>query len=873
MHWLLGRLLLVGGPVTGTELPGGGVARFSSEVADLREAQRVARTGSWAIELPSGRRYRSPEYLRLFGIDARDGGDVELPWDRIHGSDRGRVRAATGRLIEHGGELDETFRVVLPDGAARVIHARGRRERDPTTGTLRVVGTVQDVTEERRLREQLMKVNAALDAVLANSPTAIFVKDREQRFLLANEETARIMGRPGEDLVGKTLWELLPAEIAAALDANDVAVVAGDQAVTFEETAPHAGDGGREHTWLASKFPVRDERGELIGVGGISLDVTERMEADRARRAAEHESARLAAIVESSQDAIVSKTLDGVIVSWNSAAATTYGYSAAEAIGQPIALLLPDAEAQAEVAAILQRVATGEHTDQIETRRRTKTGQIIDVSLTVSPIRDAEGTVVGASTIGRDITERRRAQERLREAEARFRGAFEQAPIGMALVAPDGTFLRVNRSLCQILGYDATHLLAVGFQALTHPEDLDADLARVRATLAGEIAGYQMQKRYLHRDGRTIWADLSVSLVRGSDGEPLYFVSQIQDVTERTEHAAEQVALRHIAELVAQAAGPAAVFEEVATQLLSLFSGHSGVVVRFDADRKRGVFITGLTQDRGSLAGAELDLTGTSAPAAVFQTGLASRTNGAASVGIDDNLTALNSEITDAVAAPISVAGQLWGCLAASFSGRPAPPGTEERLERFAELVAMAIANTEAWETLSRQASTDAVTGLANHRSFQDRVRSEVTRAHRYHRKLSLVLFDLDHFKHINDTYGHQAGDSVLAEVGARLALQARDTELVARIGGEEFAWLLPESGRDGAYEAAERVRRAIEAQPFPTAGTITISAGICTLTDSDTAEDLVRFADQALYSAKHSGRNTSSLYTEQTHALLAQET
>src|SRR5581483_11140378 len=122
---------------------------------------------------------------------------------------------------------------------------------------------------------------------------------------------------------------------------------------------------------------------------------------------------------------------------------------------------------------------------------------------------------------------------RLRESEERFRLAFENAPIGMALVGPDGRFLKVNRQLCQLVGQNTERLLAMTFQDITHPEDLDADLNLVPQTLTGEIAGYSMVKRYFHADGHVVWINLSVSLVRNDHGQPLYFVSQIEDITER----------------------------------------------------------------------------------------------------------------------------------------------------------------------------------------------------------------------------------------------------------------------------------------------------------------------------------------------------
>jgi len=121
----------------------------------------------------------------------------------------------------------------------------------------------------------------------------------------------------------------------------------------------------------------------------------------------------------------------------------------------------------------------------------------------------------------------------LRESEERFRGAFEFAAIGMALVAPDGRWLRVNHSLCKIVGYSAEELLNSNFQSITVDEDLDTDVDQMRQMLAGHLSNYDMEKRYIHKDGHTVWALLSVSLVRGAAGEALYFVSQIQDISER----------------------------------------------------------------------------------------------------------------------------------------------------------------------------------------------------------------------------------------------------------------------------------------------------------------------------------------------------
>jgi diguanylate cyclase (GGDEF)-like protein len=327
---------------------------------------------------------------------------------------------------------------------------------------------------------------------------------------------------------------------------------------------------------------------------------------------------------------------------------------------------------------------------------------------------------------------------------------------------------------------------------------------------------------------------------------------------------AEQSALGQIATLVARGETPEVVFTSVADQIAKLLNSLTGAVSRFDAATNRGTILGGWSEDGQDLAGMVYALDGVTASAQVFRTGRPARTDAGYGSGTDP-IAGVMKKLggMDGVAAPITVAGKLWGALGASYGEGLIPAGVEVRLERFASLVGLAISNAEAWDRLERQASSDPLTGIANRRTFHERLSAEISRAERYGRHLGLVLMDLDQFKAVNDVHGHQAGDRVLVLFARLLSAQSREGELVARIGGEEFAWLLPETDQYGAYIAAERVRKAIESTPFEDIGTVTVSAGVCSTENARDADMLVGDADRALYCAKESGRNVTCLYSE----------
>jgi diguanylate cyclase (GGDEF)-like protein/PAS domain S-box-containing protein/putative nucleotidyltransferase with HDIG domain len=228
-----------------------------------------------------------------------------------------------------------------------------------------------------------------------------------------------------------------------------------------------------------------------------------------------------------------------------------------------------------------------------------------------------------------------------------------------------------------------------------------------------------------------------------------------------------------------------------------------------------------------------------------------------------------------------SAAGpELLGSLFVSYP-RPRPFSSRDRsvVEGLAGMAAVGLATTRLQAATMRTAAeaealamTDPLTGLANHRAFQERLAQEVTRARRHRRSLSLALIDIDHFRRVNEEHGHEAGDQVLVELARRLQGLARDTDVIARVGGEEMAWLMPETEAIAAWQAVDRAREAVARTPLPAVGRLTVSAGVCDIAQAGTAGELLRLAEGALYWAKQHGRDVAFLYSPEVVEVLSAE-
>ena len=260
----------------------------------------------------------------------------------------------------------------------------------------------KDVTERTQSEELLREAQRRTESILASVTDTHIVFDRQWHYAYVNDAAVRAIGRARDQIIGRTLWELYPDIVGTEIERQYRRAMEGRVAAAFEFHYLTL------DSWWDNRFnPVPE------GLAVFATNITE-------RKRAEAERAQLAAIVRSSDDAIIAETLDGIILSWNQGAARIYGYTAEEIVGCPISRLIPSDHPD-ELSGILQKLARGEHLDHYETTRVRKDGQRIDVSLTISPIRDGAGNISGASIIARDTTERNRVEDATRQSQQQLR--------------------------------------------------------------------------------------------------------------------------------------------------------------------------------------------------------------------------------------------------------------------------------------------------------------------------------------------------------------------------------------------------------------------------------------------------------------------
>ena len=554
-------------------------------------------------------------------------------------------------------------------------------------------------------------------------------------------------------------------------------------------------------------------------------DITERRRAETALRESEE---RYRRIVETAFEGIWVIDAENRTTFVNPRMASMLGYTVDEVIGRSV-LDFMDADAQATFATNASR-RQAEPQAHHETRFRRKDGSELWTELEASPSRAEDGTYTGSLAMVTDVTQRRRAELALRESEERFRGLFYGVAAGQVLVAPDGRWLAVNPAFCQMVGYEESELLANGWQDIAHPGDQDLAIAPLTDLIAGKIGYFHLEKRYVRKNGKALWVLLSVSSVIGDDGRVKYLVNQVQDITARkqAEHELQEQTSLYEALIRAQSD---------LDQIIILTDGARPIYINEAFSR-----ITGFSSDELMQKESLFDLV-SSGEYKGLAPNLLERLQGQKAKAFATTITAKNGRIIEL-------------------------EGTDMQFEAGGRDLVFTLARdmterNEARRALEYQAQHDALTGLPNRTLIHAQLGAALEDGQSRNHAVALLMLDVDHFKEVNDTFGHDAGDVLLRQIGPRLREVLPTGAVVARLGGDEFGIVLPETDEPGASAAAGRLLVALE-RPFEVHGQlldIASSIGIAVYPrHGDTADGLLRCGDIALFVAKRS-RGESVVY------------
>ena len=510
-----------------------------SEAAAQKSGEELATTlrsiGDAVITTDAAGRvtFMNPVAERITGwttAEAR-GRDLSEVFCILSEGTREPVESPAVRVLRDGavvGLANHTV-AVARDGRETPIDDSAAPIRDRDGRLVGVVLVFRDISERRRAELALRKSEERLRAVAETAADAIITIDDHSRILYVNRAAERIFGHTAADVLGQSLTMLMPDYLRRAHESGlSKYVETGRRHISWEGVElPGLHRDGHEFS-LEVSFAEFVEDGRRFFTG-IARDITERKRADEAMT-------RLAAIVESSHDAVIGKTLEGTITTWNAAAERLYGYTSAEVVGRHISMVAPP-ERRAEIDEILNRIRSGVKVEQLETVRVRKDGTRFNVSITVSPIRDFAGVVTGASTIARDITERKRAEEAVLASEERYRALADSMPQIVWTARPDGYFDYYNRRWFEYTGMTMEQTEGWGWQPVLHPEDVELCLRTwSNAVVTGR--GYEIEYRFRRAsDAQYRWHLGRAEPMRDAEGRILKWFGTATDIHDQKQSA------------------------------------------------------------------------------------------------------------------------------------------------------------------------------------------------------------------------------------------------------------------------------------------------------------------------------------------------
>ena len=491
----------------------------------LAEAQRIARLGSWEWDVRTGEVRWSDQLFEIMGMPKQSVASYDAFTERLHPDDRERVEEEIRIAVAEKPDAEHDYRLLLPNGTVKMVHTRAVVIRDERGHAVRLVGTVYDITERWRAEEALRASEERFRSLVSVSADVVWHTDASGQVKEATV-SAEFTGTPTEQFTKRDGWTaaLHPDDRARAIEVWRKAADAGTPFCC--EYRLQRRDGAWRDV-ISRGVPVRNSDGTIREWIGTCVDVTELKAAEEAIRFQ-------AQVLDATRESIIATDAAGKIIYMNRFAGMQFRVNPEQAIGADIMDVTVPNTSREQAEEIMQTLRRGDTwTGEFTAGRRD--GSTFPILASNTPLYNQAGELVAIVGVARDVSERDEAERALRQSEERYRAAFEQAAVGICEISFEGVFKRVNPSLCDMLGYSREELLATKFSDITHPDDLPRSLQLVKELAAGEREIFSIDKRYLRKNGRALWAISTVSLLRDRDGKPKGLIAFVQDVLARKE--------------------------------------------------------------------------------------------------------------------------------------------------------------------------------------------------------------------------------------------------------------------------------------------------------------------------------------------------
>ncbi|MBW4564497.1 MAG: PAS domain S-box protein [Mojavia pulchra JT2-VF2] len=830
--------------------------------------------------------YISPQIQQLLGISLEDWQPgLFNSWSNyIHPDDRDRVCQAVKTTISTGEPLNIEYRMITHDGRTIWVRDQANLALYVDGQTQVIQGLVFDISDYKQAEAALQESEARYRAIVEDQTELITRILPDGSISFVNEAFCRFFGLKREEIIGQHYEPVVFEEDRKRVVSLMNSINSQNPVVTIENRVIAPGK-VRWTQWI--NRGIFDAQGNIIELQSVGRDISNLKLVEKALSESEK---KFRAIFNQTFQFMGLLQPDGMILEINQTALEFVGITRQEVVGKPIwetKWWTISLNTQAQLKAAIAQAANGEFI-RYEVDVWGRDHQVITIDFSLRPILDETGQVTLLILEGRDITARKKAEEALSSSQDFLQKVANTVPQILYLFdLSQGTSIYLNQRSVTVLGYSVEEICGADPQWLMncfHPDDqhLLHDLPNRFINLAdNEVLSTEYQFR--HKNGEWRWLNTrEVVFARDANGIPTQILGSVEDISTRKaaeavlkQQAERERLITEITQKIRQSLNLSEVLNTTVNSIRQCLLSDSVAIYQLEANG-RGCFVA------ESVSNGYLPLLQQTAHPFLGKEYFSHYLQGLPIVLHDIQQSDFSAEIIEflqryqvkaAIVVPILNGEHLWGLLIVHQCAKTRHWQTFEvnLLQQLANQVAIAIHQSVLYqqaqaanEELHRLATLDGLTQIANRRRFDEYLEAEWNRLKRAQLPLSLILFDVDFFKHYNDTYGHLAGDDCLRQVANTLKrVVQRPADLVARYGGEEFTVILPLTEMQGAIHVAQTIRQAVRNLAIPHARScvsnyVTVSLGIVSILPNSefSPSDLINAADKALYTAKQQGRD-----------------